>query len=199
MLLGDGGGSFGAATNFAAGTAPSSVAIGDLNGDGKPDLAVANPGSGSVSVLLGDGAGSFAAATNFATGSAPRAVAVGDLNGDAKPDLAVANLDSDNVSVLLNVSTPEVMWVADRQVFGATVGTASASSPVTVTNVGDAPLRISAVTFAGADADAFLKRSDGCTGVVVHVNQQLRDPGALRTRRGGGGERGSEDRKQCPE
>ena len=47
------------------------MAIGDVNGDGKPDLAVANYGSNTVSVLLGNGAGGFGAKTDFATGAHP--------------------------------------------------------------------------------------------------------------------------------
>ncbi|MBK8293599.1 MAG: VCBS repeat-containing protein [Solirubrobacterales bacterium] len=93
--------SFGAATNFATGTTPVSVATGDLNGDSKPDLAVANYSSDNVSVLLGNGDGTFGAATNFAVGAGPYSVAIGDLNGDSKPDLAVANFGVGNVSVLL--------------------------------------------------------------------------------------------------
>ena len=77
------------------------MAIGDVNGDGKPDLAVANYGSNTVSVLLGNGAGGFGAKTDFATGTGPHSVAIGDLNGDGKPDLAVANDGSNTVSVLL--------------------------------------------------------------------------------------------------
>ena len=91
MLLGNGDGTFGAKTDFATGPVPVSVAIGDLNGDGKPDLAVANCDSNTVSVLLGNGDGTFGAKTDFATGSGPGSVAIGDLNGDGKPDLAVAN------------------------------------------------------------------------------------------------------------
>jgi hypothetical protein len=53
---------------FATGNGPSSVAIGDVNGDGKPDLAVANASSNTISVLLGNGAGGFGARTDFATG-----------------------------------------------------------------------------------------------------------------------------------
>jgi hypothetical protein len=44
--------SFIARRDFAAGSVPFSVAVGDFNGDGKPDLAVANGGSNSVSVLI---------------------------------------------------------------------------------------------------------------------------------------------------
>jgi len=94
-------GSFGKPRHFAVGARPSSVAIGDLNGDGKPDLAVADTDSNSVSVLLGNGAGGFGKARNFATLSAPQSVAIGDLNGDGKPDLAVADTGSNSVSVLL--------------------------------------------------------------------------------------------------
>src|SRR5438132_4232718 len=93
---------FATATNFGLGTTPLSVAVGDFNGDGKQDLAVANDGSNNVSVLLGNGAGSFSAAANFKVGSGPFSVAVGDFNGDGKQDLAVANDGSNNVSVLLS-------------------------------------------------------------------------------------------------
>jgi hypothetical protein len=93
--------SFTAATNFAAGDGPFSVAAGDFNGDGKQDLAVANTFSNNVSILLGNANGTFGAATNFAAGIDPRSVAVGDFNGDGKQDLAVANRLSTNVSILL--------------------------------------------------------------------------------------------------
>jgi CSLREA domain-containing protein len=101
ILLGDGAGGFGAPALFNVGTTPLSVAVGDLNGDGNEDLAVANANSNNVSVLLGNGGGGFSAATNFAVGLAPIALAVGDFDGNGEPDLATANRDSDNVSVLL--------------------------------------------------------------------------------------------------
>ena len=101
ILLGDGTGNFSAATNFTVGLGPFSVAVGDFNGDGKQDLAVANDHLDNVSILLGDGTGNFSAPANFATGDAPFSVAVGDFNGDGKQDLAVANFHSANVSILL--------------------------------------------------------------------------------------------------
>ena len=52
ILLGTGTGSFGAKTDFGTGASPLSVAVGDFNGDGKLDLAVANPVSNTVSILL---------------------------------------------------------------------------------------------------------------------------------------------------
>src|SRR5262245_30698748 len=74
--------SFIAGRDFVPGHGPFSVAVGDFNGDGKADLAVANEFSNNVSVLLGNGDGSFQAAQNFVAGNAPVSVAVGDFNGD---------------------------------------------------------------------------------------------------------------------
>ncbi|MDJ0604507.1 VCBS repeat-containing protein, partial [Microcystis sp. M53602_WE12] len=91
VLLGNGIGSFGTATNFAVGSSPRSVTVGDFNGDGKLDLATANYASNTVSVLLGTGTGSFGIATNFSVGDRPISVTVGDVNLDGKSDLAVAN------------------------------------------------------------------------------------------------------------
>ena len=74
--------------------------VGDFNGDGKQDLAVANSAESYVSILLGDGAGNFGSPRNFDVDLEPFSVAVGDFNGDGKQDLAVANLGS-SVSILL--------------------------------------------------------------------------------------------------
>ena len=103
VLLGNGNGTFAAATTFSSGGSyPESVAVGDFNGDGKLDLAVANTNSNTVGVLLGNGSGGFAAVTTFSSGgTSPESVAVGDFNGDGRLDLAVANYNSSTVGVLL--------------------------------------------------------------------------------------------------
>jgi len=94
---------------YPAGNGPGSVAIGDLNGDQVPDLAVANETSDNVSVLLGIGDGTFAAAVNYPAGDGPSSVAIGDLNGDQVPDLAVTNggtypeHEDAGVSILLGI------------------------------------------------------------------------------------------------
>src|SRR5262245_16260891 len=83
---------------------PESVAVGDFNGDGRLDLAVANYGSNNVSVLVGNGDGTFQTARNFPAGDRPFSVVVGEFNGDGRLDLAVANSttgDIGGVSVLL--------------------------------------------------------------------------------------------------
>ncbi len=101
VLLGNGNGTFQTQQTFAAGNDPQSVAVGDVNGDGIPDIAVADLTSNTVSVLLGNGNGTFQAPQSFATGDEPFPLALADVNGDSKPDIVVANEGDNTVSVLL--------------------------------------------------------------------------------------------------
>jgi hypothetical protein len=104
ILLGNGNGGFKPAhgSPIAVGQQPWSVAVGDFNHDGRPDLATANQQSGDVSVLLGSGAGRFTPAPGspFAASGGSRWLVVGDFDKDGKPDLAVANR-SGGVLILL--------------------------------------------------------------------------------------------------
>jgi len=91
-------------TALPAGQNPQSVSTADFNGDGRPDLMVANQGNGpggGVSVLLGNGDGTFQSPVHYATGSNTQHAVVGDVNGDGHPDLISANENSNDVSVLL--------------------------------------------------------------------------------------------------
>jgi VCBS repeat-containing protein len=123
VLLGGAGGSFTTATKVPpnAEGPVSSVAVGDFNRDGDPDLAVTNPtlDTPKVEVLLGGAGGSFSGPTNFTAGSNPASVAVGDFNGDGKPDLAVANttFSNDNVAVLVNNTTTNQAPVATADTY----------------------------------------------------------------------------------
>lgn len=88
---------------FSVGQGPGSIAIADLNHDGKPDIIVANESSGTLTVLLGDGKGNFTpvAASPVSCGENPNDIAVGDFNGDGNPDLVIANTETPYLTILL--------------------------------------------------------------------------------------------------
>lgn len=96
VLLGDGTGAFQPPVNYPVGgppvSAPEAVAVGDLNSDAKPDLAVANGLMWELSVLLGNGNGTFQNHRNYGPSGRrlPAAIALADFNRDAKLDVAIA-------------------------------------------------------------------------------------------------------------
>jgi hypothetical protein len=101
VLLGNGDGTFRAAVPYdSGGYLAIALAVGDVNGDGKPDLIVVNQygntkfADGTIGVLLGNGDGTFQPAVTYSTdGFSATAVAVADLNGDGKLDVVVTNCD----------------------------------------------------------------------------------------------------------
>src|ERR1035441_9600248 len=89
-------------SSFTAGTTPVYVAVADFNGDGRQDIAVANQGSGNVTVLLAKAGGGYTSSTVTITGGITSIVAA-DLNGDGKIDLAIGNPNaSGNITYLVN-------------------------------------------------------------------------------------------------
>jgi hypothetical protein len=185
--------SFSPRQDFTTGFSPTSIAAGNLNGDGQPDLVVANSGSDNVSVLVnatdpGAGTPSFATKQDFDTGNSPVSVAVGDLNGDGKLDLAVANVDADTVSVLLNGPTivtaaslsiqqgsaPSNLPIATVRGLGGdgnvtvTVASANPANGVTISNIvnSDGIITADVVASCGASNAMFtLQASDGSSTV----------------------------------
>ena len=87
------------ARQYPVGSNPYFCATGDFNGDGIPDLVVANSNSTTISVFLNTATGAFAARADYSTGSTPYGIAVGDFDGDGKPDLVVTNFNASSVSV----------------------------------------------------------------------------------------------------
>jgi len=108
VLINDGTGAFGTPVKFAVGATPTAIAIGDLNGDGRPDLAVQDRGrhvsestqGSGVILLLNRGDGTFAPSNTYEVGTP----AIGDLDGDGKADLVIvaANNNGATVAVRLN-------------------------------------------------------------------------------------------------
>ena len=94
--------------DLGTGVFPLSVCAGDVDGDGKPDIVVANYNSNTVSIFKNSstiGTLSFAARLDFPVGSKPAYIGIADLDLDGKSDLAVANSISNTVSFVKNIST----------------------------------------------------------------------------------------------
>ncbi len=124
VLMGNGDGTFQTAVNYDSGggtanpNSPGMVAVGDVNGDGIPDIVVANMagesnGDGSVGVLIGNGDGTFQSVVTYDAGGVNTdGVAIGDVNGDGYPDLVLLNncanssCNGGSVAVLLNSGPP---------------------------------------------------------------------------------------------
>lgn len=101
VLLGNGDGTFGEPSQIPLLDVPASIVALDLNGDGKPDLAVLNRNLGTVSIMLGKGDGSFQGSVPYPAGKGTSTyLAATDINGDGKPDLIVANEFASGISFL---------------------------------------------------------------------------------------------------
>ncbi len=104
IFLGNGDGTFRVGQTYAACNAHG-LAVGDFNGDGVPDIVVADAGCGEVTILLGNGDGTFTEGGTFSTGGispfSPYSVAVGDFNSDGKIDLVTADEMLNKASVLI--------------------------------------------------------------------------------------------------
>src|SRR5947209_1764719 len=152
IRLGDGLGGFNGTTNVSLGTGPDSVsiAIGNINNDGKKDFATTNYGSFNVSIRLGDGKGGFNGSTNVSLGTNPVSVAIGDFNNDGNQDFATANFWSNDVSIRL----------------GDGVGGFSDTKNI---SVGDAPESVAIGDFNNDGKQDFATASDGSENVSIRL------------------------------
>jgi hypothetical protein len=158
VVLGNGDGTFASKSEWPTGLGPSAVAIGDLNRDGKPDLATTNNNGpfgqsrgNTISILLGNGDGTFGSKTDYITGQDPRSIALGDLNADGWLDIVTGNFGFEtngNVSVLLSNG---------NGTFRSKVDYVTASRPASVA-IGDlnADGRMDLAVSAGVYGDAAL-------------------------------------------
>lgn len=107
VLLGDGRGEFreAAGSPIAAGHLPNDIAVADMNGDGNPDMVIADHQSPYVSILLGDGTGKFRSApgspVDVHSNPHPHGIAVADFDGDGKPDVATDSWGENKIELLL--------------------------------------------------------------------------------------------------
>jgi len=144
---------------------PYAVALGDFNGDGRPDLAVAEGGANDVMVLLGTGGENFGTPVHYATGVGPASLAVADVNGDGQLDLVVGNNTSPgSVSVLLGDGKggfgPRTDYPTGVQPYFLAIGDLN----------GDGRPDIVSANYASASVSVLLGLRTTQTGVVASPN-----------------------------
>jgi hypothetical protein len=131
VLLSEGNGTFNepAGSPFPCGNSPFNVAIGDVNADGKPDLAIINSpastgkvtGINGLTVLIGEGTGKFTMmkGSPFPAGDIPNRVAIGDVDGDGVNDIVASDNNSDKITLFImgkngNVSADSMITVGNH-------------------------------------------------------------------------------------
>ena len=170
VLTNNGNGGFGLYATVPVGASPNSypdsVAVADVNGDGKPDLISANANDGTLTVLTNNGNGSFGlnATLNvgLSTNSAPASVIAVDVNGDGKPDLISANANDGTLTVLTNNGDGSFSLDAILN-----VGLSSGSSPENVLAVdvnGDGKLDLVSANFGDDTLTVLINDGSGGFG-----------------------------------
>jgi hypothetical protein len=167
LLLNKRDGTFEAVTTYptSPGSQPYGVAVGDVNGDGYPDVCTANYGTSTSDVFLTQKTGGLSSPRAYSTGSSsyPTGIALGDLNGDTYLDLVTSNSGSDTASLLLNQQD----------------GT-FASALISSTGPGSAPYRVAVGAIPQDGRVAILTANSG-TGTVGVLTNQLALAGTPRT------------------
>ena len=174
VLFGQADGTLAAPGRHAVAAFPEALVVADFDGDGLTDVATANWGSDSVSILQGLGGGIFAPAANYRTKvDRPRALAMGDVNGDGRPDLVAANGASASVSVLPGLAGGG---------FGAAEAYAVGNGPIGVAiDDMDRDGRLDIVTSNLDDDSISMLHAKSGGGFASTVNYSVgRDPSSIR-------------------
>jgi len=166
VLMGAGDGTFRQPATFPLAAAPVAIAVGDLNKDGRPDLAVLEDCGaakctepGSVEILLGAEAGTFRSLTTYSVGFAPSSLAIGDINGDKKLDIVVANRCGAEASCLAAGSGTVLL--------GDGTGKFAAG---TTLSLGNSPSSIALGSLTGSGLDLVVSRFTDNTVAVLKGN-----------------------------
>ena len=155
--------SFAAKVDFTTGGHPYEVQAGDIDGDGKPEIIVADSLSNTISVFQNTStsgvinSSSFAAKVDFATGLVPEAFGMGDVNGDGKLDIVVSNIYGGSVSVFRNTST------------SGSITSSSFATPVSLT-VGTAPVGTFVADLDGDNKPEIITANNGSLTMSVLRN-----------------------------
>ncbi|NLX23502.1 MAG: matrixin family metalloprotease [Phycisphaerae bacterium] len=151
VLLNQGNAAFAPATNWSGDLLARDLALADMDGDGRLDLAAVERSAGSVFVLFNDGSGGFGERASYPTGPLSEGVAAADLDGDGHIDLVVANGESDDVSVLFNRGdgTFEPQWPY---------------------RVGQTPVAVAVADVNGDDRPDILTANNGAGTVSILLN-----------------------------
>jgi len=157
VLRNHGDGTFAASAYYATGSSPYSAISADFNGDGNPDLAVANYGSSTVSVMIG----SWASRTDYQTGGNTIWITSGDFNGDGKLDLAATNYSATTLSVLMNKGDGTFATKVDYTIGSAPYGV------ISVDVNGDGKLDLIAVNHDSDTISVLKNKGDGTFAAKV--------------------------------
>lgn len=160
VLLGRGDGTFQTQVKYQIGPSPSSLALGDINNDGRLDLMAANSRDASVSLLLGRGDGTFQRhGSPYSGGESPASVTVGDFNSDGHLDLVTATLAGVSILLARGGGTFEaaVSYPIGRYPDSVTVGDFN----------GDGHADLVTANSSGFDISVLLGRGDGTFAALV--------------------------------
>jgi len=158
VLLGNADGSLRLVQLMDFGADPRGIAIADFDGDGIPDMAVADRAANLIFVLYGRGDGVFERSTLFPTGAAPSGLVAADMNGDGRVDLVCANHDDRSVTVFLNNGPP--LPPSALTLLGAAPNPTRSTSTISFTLAADAPVRCEILA---ADGRLIRRLADGRT------------------------------------